>query len=58
MIVWDLLITDSNVATMCGEDGPYGIVEDGALAISDGCIAWVGPTSDLPNIDARANAQR
>ncbi len=50
---WDVLVTDANIATMRLGNGAYGIVRDAALAISDGCVAWVGPTSDLPNIDAR-----
>ncbi len=43
---WDLLLTDANLATMSGED--YGIIEGASLAISNGRIAWLGPSSDLP----------
>lgn len=34
------------------DDGPaaYGLIEDGALAVSGGVIKWVGPRSDVPNI--------
>lgn len=46
---WDLLLTDAHIATMRGgAPDPYGAIEDGALAVRDGEIAWVGPRSDLP----------
>jgi len=44
--MWDTLLTDANLATMAG--GRYGAIERGALAVADGCIAWVGPQSELP----------
>lgn len=37
----------ANLATMTGER-PYGRIEDGALAVTDGKIAWVGKTHRLP----------
>ena len=47
MVRWDLLLTNARIATM-REDGPhYGAIEDGALAITDGRIAWIGPASTL-----------
>jgi len=43
----DLLIVNAGLATMAG--GPAcGAIRDGALAVSDGCIAWVGARKDLP----------
>lgn len=45
---WDLLLTDVHLATMAEGSGPYGIVKNGALAISGGSISWVGPASNLP----------
>ena len=46
---WDLLLTDARIATMrAGAPAPYGAIADGALAIRDGEIAWVGSGSDLP----------
>lgn len=45
---WDLLLTDLHLATMAAGAAPYGIVEDGAVAISDGKIDWVGPAAELP----------
>lgn len=49
---WDLLLTDANLATMQADTGAYGIIEDAALAISDGRIAWLGAKSDLPKATA------
>ena len=43
----DLLLTDARVATMAGDD--YGVIDDAAVAIADGRIAWIGPQSDLPD---------
>ena len=48
---WELLLIDARVATMCsGRPGApaYGAISDGALAIRDGVIAWVGSRSRLP----------
>jgi len=45
MQIW----THARLATMAARaDAPYGLVEDGALAVEDGRIAWVGARSDLP----------
>lgn len=41
---WDYLFTHANIATMA--DG-YGVIPDGALAVKDGRIAWVGKMSAL-----------
>ena len=47
---WDLLLTDAHIATMrVGVPDPYGAIEDGALAMRDGEIAWVGPEAELPS---------
>lgn len=43
----DLLLTDARIATMAGDD--YGVIDDGAVAIADGRITWIGPQSDLPD---------
>ncbi len=51
--MWDDLWTGANLATMAkpgaAGDAPYGAVEDGAIAVQDGRIAWVGPAADLPS---------
>ncbi len=45
---WDLLLTDANIATMVAEGPAYGAIQDAALAIADGNIAWLGAAQDLP----------
>ncbi len=42
---WDLLLTDTTLATLRGDDG-YGLVRDAALACKDGRIAWIGSRED------------
>ncbi|MGX9787171.1 imidazolonepropionase [Mycobacterium sp. MMS18-G62] len=36
-----------------GDGSPLGIVEDGAIVVSDNTIAWVGPSGDAPDADDR-----
>lgn len=48
MILADRLITDCRVAAMTEGGAPYGAIEDAAILIKDGRIAWVGPRADLP----------
>jgi imidazolonepropionase len=52
MPTWDSLWTNVNLATVAEGGAPYGAVENGALAIRDGRIAWVGAASELPHRDA------
>jgi imidazolonepropionase len=52
----DSLLLDCNLATMAG-NGPYGAIENAALALKDGCIAWAGPASALP-ADAQERAKQ
>ena len=51
---WDSLWTNVHLATMTEERGPYGAILEGALAIADRRIAWVGAEADLPHRDSRA----
>ena len=44
---WDLLFVEATLATLEPGAG-YGLVEDGALAVADGRIAWLGPRTALP----------
>ena len=46
---WDLLLTDARIATMRDDDGDFGVIEDGVVAVESGRIAWVGATQDLPD---------
>lgn len=48
MAHWDRLLTDARIATMKRDVAPYGVIDDGAIAIADGAIAWVGEASSLP----------
>ncbi|MEZ7208464.1 imidazolonepropionase [Pseudoalteromonas sp. DY56-GL79] len=55
MLEADLLIIDVNIATMDPSlDTPYGAIENAAIAIKDGKINWLGPRSELPEVDAIA----
>ncbi len=45
----DMLIVDSRLATMDGaKSSDLGVIEDGAIAIQDGVITWIGSRGDLP----------
>lgn len=43
---WDMLWLDAKLATFVGS-APYGAIEDGAIAVQDGKIAWIGQQSSL-----------
>ena len=42
----DAVWLNANLATMCEGQAPYGEIRDGALAVKDGLISWVGPRSE------------
>src|SRR5260370_35113453 len=44
--VWE----NARIATMTPSVPDYGAIEDGAIAVSDGRIAWVGPRRELPAV--------
>ena len=48
----DTLLLDCHVATMVEGGAAYGAVENAAVLIRDGRIAWVGPGDDLPSHQA------
>lgn len=43
---WDHLLLDATLATFTGQ-APYGLIENGAIALHQGRIVWVGPQSAL-----------
>ena len=48
----DTLITNVRLATMVAGQGPYGAIEDGALAIAGGQLAFAGARAAMPPFDA------
>ena len=47
--MWDSLWHNARLATMTeAAEKAYGALEDAALGVADGRIAWVGPTGELP----------
>jgi imidazolonepropionase len=45
---WDRLLLNATLATFVG-DTPYGLIEQGAIAMHHGRIAWLGRVNDLPD---------
>ncbi len=46
--MWDTLWVDVNLATMVDVGAPYGAVQDGAVGVEAGRLAYVGPRTGLP----------
>ena len=46
--IWDSLWLDVNLATMVEGQVPYGAIRDGAVAFSEGRLAFVGSRKTLP----------
>lgn len=53
-MTWDTLLINAELATFA-TDAPYGLISDGAIALRDGKIAWVGKRADLPANDEAKN---
>jgi imidazolonepropionase len=47
---WDAIWTNCAIATMVIGKVSYGLINDAALAVKDGKIAWVGLRTDLPGL--------
>lgn len=45
---------NARLATMAPGGAVYGAIEDGAIAITDGRIAWIGARRELPRFDGAA----
>ena len=52
MTQFDAVWINANIATMAAEDSAYGVIEQAALAVKDGRIAYVGPRQDMPEFNA------
>jgi imidazolonepropionase len=48
---FDAIWHNVQLATMCNNGQPYGVIHDAALAVKDGLIAWCGPKAELPPCD-------
>ena len=48
----DRLLIDCHAATMVEGPVPYGAIQDAAVVVADGRIAWVGPRADLLAVEA------
>lgn len=48
---WQILWTNVNLATMTEGAKGYGAIENGAIAIANGKIAWLGTEAQLPDFD-------
>lgn len=44
-----VVLTSLRAATMCSGADPYGLIEDAALVLAGGKIAWIGAQADLPS---------
>jgi imidazolonepropionase len=42
------ILTNATIATMLAGGDPYGLIENGAIAVADGRISWVGRMADRP----------
>ena len=49
--MWESIWVNAHIATMTGPK-PYGVIENGAIAVKGGKIAWVGRHNDLPEHNA------
>jgi imidazolonepropionase len=50
-----LTLTNARIATMQAGGVPYGAIENGAILIEHGRIAWVGPSGEAPKAEETAD---
>ncbi len=50
---WDSLFINCRLATMAPGGAAYGAIEEAAIAVQDGRIAWVGTMRELPAVKAQ-----
>ena len=56
MSAWDSLWLNARLATMDGDRAyAYGAIEDAAIAVKEGRIAWLGRMADLPTSSGNAS---
>ncbi len=41
-------LTNCQVATLCPDDAPWGLIPDGTIVVAGELLAWVGSENDLP----------
>ena len=47
--MWDSVWRNADIATMASGGEAFGAIRDGAIAVKDGRIAWIGPAKELPS---------
>jgi len=50
---WDCVWVGAQIATMAENAAPYGIVQDGAIAVRGERIAWIGPAAAAARVAAQ-----
>jgi imidazolonepropionase len=45
---WDCLLLDCRLASFVDNERPYGLIDDAAIAWTDGIITFAGPLAELP----------
>ncbi len=50
-----LSLTNARIATMQPGGGPYGAIDNAAILIEGGRIAWLGPTGEAPKAEETAD---
>lgn len=50
---WDALWVNVNLATMAIDAQGCGVIREGAIAVTDGRVAWLGEAAELPEQPAR-----